>query len=1043
MNPNYFSAFFYFFYTALCSVFCTLHSYSQVTQTFSYTGSAQVFTVPSCVGSVTIIASGAQGVGVNGFAPGNGGRARGVLNSAGGQVLTIYVGGSSSAFNGGGLGDNGANGGGASDVRLGGISLNDRIIVAGGGGGAGGDNWACPVGTGHGGGGTAISSISNFMPGAGGAGFASVTGCGLSGDSLGGAAGSGIHGGGGGGGGYYSGGAGATSTLGTANSGSLGLGGSALVTALSCTANGSGGGGGGYYGGGGAAGYDCGAGRGGGGSSWTGTLSSPGFTAGAQTGNGFVTLLYNPGTNISVPFSNTTICSGASVTLSAASMNSYTWTAGGGSPVTISNSSTIVVSPGATSSYMVSGTNSSLCVLSSVVTVSVDLVVPTLSLTASSNTLCQGVPANFTVSGASSYTWSTGSNSPTVSITPAFNTAYSVIGKNACGVSGSFSLNVNSNPTVSAVASTGTLTATSISLCSGEAATLTAIGADTYSWTGGVTNNSTFFPPISSYYTVVGTNTTGCSATATVALNVVTTPTAPIFATTPSLCTGGSATLSSFGYGTYTWFPVNSNTTFIVVSPTVTTTYTLIKTNFNCTDTKTLVLTVYDLPQVTALVTPSILCIGNSAVLSASGALNYTWQPGPLSGAMVTVSPVSNTDYTITAFDGTCTAITQVSVSTIPGPTITISSSSSSICAGQSATLSAGGGSVYLWSPGNYTAASIIVSPSVSTQYSLNGSFGSCSMDMVSNVSVSPVPTLIVLASKNTICSSETATLYVAGANTYSWSNGATASSSTVNPLTATVYSVSGFYNNGCNSTRTIGIAVFEPSFAVSGPSLCCYGSSVNLVASGALSYTWNTGAHSPTVNASPIVNTIYTVSATSFSNGTNCQSTNTIAVLIGSLPYITATSSPAQICRGETSNLLAGGANTYIWNTSQTGSMVVVAPTVSVIYTVQGIDANGCMDTAMVLVKVDLCSGFSEEINPDEHELMVFPNPVKDKLTIRGNKTEKLILINQLGEILVSINLDEDGLFELDLRDIKPALYFLIGPEIPFNKAKKVIVID
>ena len=1041
MNPKYFHTFFYFFYTILCSLFCAFNTYSQVAQTFSYTGSAQVFTVPTCVGSVTIIASGAQGVGVNGLAPGNGGRARGVLNSAGGQVLTIFVGGSSSAFNGGGLGQNGANGGGASDVRLGGISLNDRIIVAGGGGGAGGDNWSCTSGTGHGGAGVATSTNANFMPGAGGAGFASATGCGLAGDSLGGAAGTGLHGGGGGGGGYSSGGAGATSTLGTAGSGSLGLGGSALVTALSCTANGSGGGGGGYYGGGGAAGYDCGAGRGGGGSSWTGTLSSPGFTAGAQTGNGLVTLIYNPGTNMSVPISNTTICSGTSVTLSATAMNSYTWSAGGGSPVTISNSSTTIVSPGATSSYTVAGTNGSLCVLSAVITVSVDQVVPTLSLTASSNTLCRGVQASFTVTGATSYTWSTGSNSPTVSITPAFSTAYSVIGKNACGVSAGFSLNVNPSPTVSAVASTGTLTASSISLCSGEAATLTASGADTYSWTGGVPNNVTFFPPISSYYTVVGTNTTGCYATATVALNVVTTPTAPIFATTPSICAGSSATLSSFGYGTYTWFPVNSNTTFIVVSPTVTSTYTLVKTNFNCTDTKTFVLTVYDLPQITALATPSQVCIGNSAVLSASGASSYTWQPGLLSGAMVTVSPVSNTDYTLTAFDGTCSSVTHVSVSTIPGPTIMISSSSSSICAGQSATLSASGGSIYLWSPGNYTTASIIVSPSVSTQFSLNGNLGSCSMDVVSNMSVSPVPTLIVLASKNTICSSETATLYVAGANTYSWSNGVVASSSTVNPLVASVYSVTGFYNSGCSSTRTIGIAVFEPSFAVSGPSLCCYGSSVSLVANGALSYTWNTGSFSPTLSTSPTINTIYTVSATSFSNGTNCQSTNTFAVLVSPLPNITLISSPNKICRGETCNLLAGGAITYIWNTSQTGSMAVVAPTVSVIYTVQGIDANGCMDTAMVLVKVDLCSGLSEETLANENELLVFPNPANDKLTIHGLKNKKLTLINQFGILIRLVELDENGVCVFDLNGVTPGMYFLIESEMSFNTAKKILV--
>ncbi len=119
------------------------------------------------------------------------------------------------------------------------------------------------------------------------------------------------------------------------------------------------------------------------------------------------------------------------------------------------------------------------------------------------------------------------------------------------------------------------------------------------------------------------------------------------------------------------------------------------------------------------------------------------------------------------------------------------------------------------------------------------------------------------------------------------------------------------------------------------------------------------------------------------------------------------------------------------------------MAPTVSVIYTVQGIDANGCTDTAMVLVKVDLCSGLTEEINPNESELLVFPNPVKDRFTIRGNKNEKLILINQLGEVLVKIDLDENGLFECDLKGVKPALYFLIRYEKSVNAARKIVVTD
>jgi hypothetical protein len=249
-------------------------------QTFNYTGAAQTFTVPAGVTSITINAYGAQGVGLNGFVPGNGGRAQGVMAVTPGQVLNIFVGGTN-AYNGGGIGQGGANGGGASDVRSGGIALADRVIVAGGGGGAGGDNWNCLVGTGHGGGGVAVGA--NFVGGAGGAGYTGGTGCGTDGGNAGGIGGTGFHGGGGGGGGFISGGTGAVANGLPAVNGTLGQGG-ASYNAPGC--QNTGGGGGGYYGGGGAAGTNCGAGRGGGGSSWTGTLTSPLFQSGVQVGDG-------------------------------------------------------------------------------------------------------------------------------------------------------------------------------------------------------------------------------------------------------------------------------------------------------------------------------------------------------------------------------------------------------------------------------------------------------------------------------------------------------------------------------------------------------------------------------------------------------------------------------------------------------------------------------------------------------------------------------------------------------------------------------------
>ena len=107
--------------------------------TFGFTGTPQYWTVPAGVQAIAVDAVGAQGGGE--FA-GLGGRTSGVVPVRPGDVLQINVGGTGGwgvgGWNGGGwTSDAGTGGGGASDVRVGGIALEDRRIVAGGGGGQG------------------------------------------------------------------------------------------------------------------------------------------------------------------------------------------------------------------------------------------------------------------------------------------------------------------------------------------------------------------------------------------------------------------------------------------------------------------------------------------------------------------------------------------------------------------------------------------------------------------------------------------------------------------------------------------------------------------------------------------------------------------------------------------------------------------------------------------------------------------------------------------------------------------------------------------
>lgn len=115
---------------------------SSISTTFSYTGSVQTWVVPSGVNSINVNAYGAQG-GSNWANNDNfGGQVIADLPVTPGTTLYIYVGqqpnGIAGGWNGGGNGESaGQGGGGASDIRIGGTTLNDRVIVAGAGGGAG------------------------------------------------------------------------------------------------------------------------------------------------------------------------------------------------------------------------------------------------------------------------------------------------------------------------------------------------------------------------------------------------------------------------------------------------------------------------------------------------------------------------------------------------------------------------------------------------------------------------------------------------------------------------------------------------------------------------------------------------------------------------------------------------------------------------------------------------------------------------------------------------------------------------------------------
>jgi hypothetical protein len=129
-----------------------------------------------------------------------------------------------------------------------------------------------------------------------------------------------------------------------------------------------------------------------------------------------------------------------------------------------------------------------------------------------------------------------------------------------------------------------TVTATNSVVCIGQPVTITASGADTYTFTGGISNGVAFTPSVSGTYSISGTNTlTTCKAKVTRNITVNALPSITGVTTSSLICSGQTTTLSAMGTlgTTYTWTPGNLNGTAVSVSPSVTTTYTINGRNSN------------------------------------------------------------------------------------------------------------------------------------------------------------------------------------------------------------------------------------------------------------------------------------------------------------------------------------------------------------------------------------------------------------------------------------------------------------------------------
>ncbi len=413
--------------------------------------------------------------------------------------------------------------------------------------------------------------------------------------------------------------------------------------------------------------------------------------------------------------------------------------------------------------------------------------------------------------------------------------------------------------------------------------------------------------------TLTATNANG-SSSSTVVITVNPAPNIIVSASPTTICVGQNSTLNASGASTYLWNPGALVGSPVIVSPAVTTTYTVTATSVaGCTNTAQVTVTVQpcSVPQVGFIASDSSICIGdciNFTDFSSNSPSSWTWT---FTGASTTTSSAQNPtnicyptagSFAVTLVstnangNGTLTKTAYIVVNPSPNAN---AGPNASICTGQTTTLNGSGGTTYNWQPGNLTGSSVSVTPATTTTYTLtvtdaNGCTATSNVTITVNVCATPVAALS--ASDNSICESSCINFNDLSTGTptgWSWSfPGATPSSSTAQNPTNICYNNPGNYSVTLISTNAFGtdtivmtniINVGATPTVNAGPyTTIAIGNSTQLNATGGVgSYSWlpPTGLNNSNIQnpvASPTVTTTYTVT---FTDANGCTVTDTVTV--------------------------------------------------------------------------------------------------------------------------------------------------------------------
>ncbi|WP_439151247.1 T9SS type A sorting domain-containing protein [Winogradskyella sp.] len=581
-------------------------------------------------------------------------------------------------------------------------------------------------------------------------------------------------------------------------------------------------------------------------------------------------------------------------------------------------------------------------------------------------------------------------------------------------------------------------------ICEGEEAILNASGSDSFLWnTGETTASISVSPSTTTTYTVTIDDGFGNTDTDDVTVFVNEIPEL-VVSEDVTIMAGDSTTLTVQGATTYLW-STGETASFIEVSPSDTTTYTVTGFNNGCENTVQVVVTV--IPELNANAGEDVtICFGETVTLNASGGVNYIWNTGEID-SIIEVNPSVTTIYTVTAtdaFGNSDSDSVTVTVNEIPVVTV---SENIEIIEGDSIELAANGATSYIWSNGE-TSASILVSPSETTTYSVEGTTNSCSD--TAEVTVTVIGQFQASAGTDErVCDNYDyeVTLTANQGDSYLWSTGETTQSVNVSPMSTTTYSVtvtSGIQQD--TDDVTVYVDPYPNVVIVNGDSVdILNGDFITLSATGANSYEWNNGATQPNIAVSPSQSTTYSVKG--YIN--DCYDEKEISVNVFQ-PVVADAGEDKFICLNEVTTLTATGGDEYLWSTGEITPTIEVSPNQTTDYTVTVFNAVD-FDEASVRVEVDLdCDQEPiESEQPLDFSFDVYPNPATDYINVKLSGTlivSDIYLYDFTGKLIYQAEISNDNInlsttTQIDVRSLNSGIYFVKLVDGGRDVTKKLIV--